>query len=86
MSMCALIGTADGSIDNAERTKVSGLITGNEALKVFPAAELTQKFDFYAGKLQSKVLRRLREGRRPRGVLRRRHLTDGVRPVARGPV
>jgi tellurite resistance protein TerB len=53
MAMCALIAAADGSIDNAERTKVSGLITSNEALKVFPPAELTQKFDFYASKLQS---------------------------------
>jgi tellurite resistance protein TerB len=53
MAMCALIAAADGSIDNAERAKVSGLITSNEALKVFPAADLTQKFDFYASKLQS---------------------------------
>jgi tellurite resistance protein TerB len=53
MAMCALIAAADGSIDNAERAKVSGLITSNEALKVFPAHELTQKFDFYASRLQS---------------------------------
>jgi len=53
MAMCALIAAADGTIDNAERAKVSGLITSNEALKVFPAHELTQKFDFYASKLQS---------------------------------
>ena len=53
MAMCALIAAADGSIDNAERAKVSALITSNEALKVFPAHELTQKFDFYASKLQS---------------------------------
>jgi tellurite resistance protein TerB len=53
MAMCALIAAADGSIDDAERAKVSGLITSNEVLKVFPAAELTQKFDFYASKLQS---------------------------------
>ena len=53
MAMCALIAAADGSIDNAERAKVSALITSNDALKIFPAAELTQKFDFYAGKLQS---------------------------------
>ena len=52
MAMCALIAAADGSIDDAERAKVSGLITSNEVLKVFPAAELTQKFDFYASKLQ----------------------------------
>jgi tellurite resistance protein TerB len=53
MAMCALIAAADGTIDNAERVKVSGLITSNEALKVFPASELTQKFDFYASRLQS---------------------------------
>ena len=53
MAMCALIAAADGTIDNAERAKVSALITSNEALKVFPAHELTQKFDFYASKLQS---------------------------------
>jgi tellurite resistance protein TerB len=53
MAMCALLAAADGSIDNAERAKVSSLITSNEALKVFPAHELTQKFDFYASKLQS---------------------------------
>jgi tellurite resistance protein TerB len=53
MAMCALIAAADGTIDNAERAKVSGLITSNDALSVFPAPELTQKFDFYASKLQS---------------------------------
>jgi tellurite resistance protein TerB len=53
MAMCALIAAADGSIDTAERATMSGLITSNEALKVFPAAELTQKFDFYASRLRS---------------------------------
>lgn len=53
MAMCALIAAADGSIDDSERATMSGLITSNEALKVFPAAELQQKFDFYASKLQS---------------------------------
>jgi tellurite resistance protein TerB len=53
MAMCALIAAADGSIDDSERATMSGLITSNEALKVFPANELQQKFDFYASKLQS---------------------------------
>jgi tellurite resistance protein TerB len=53
MAMCALIAAADGSIDDAERAKVTGLITSNDALSVFPAHELTQKFDFYASKLQT---------------------------------
>jgi tellurite resistance protein TerB len=53
MAMCALIAAADGNIDAAERAKMAGLITSNDVLRVFPAAELTQKFDFYASKLQS---------------------------------
>jgi tellurite resistance protein TerB len=53
MAMCALIAAADGTIDDAERAKVTGLIANNEALSVFPANELTQKFDFYASKLQT---------------------------------
>jgi tellurite resistance protein TerB len=53
MAMCALIAAADGSIDDAERAKVAGLIANNDALSVFPAQELSQKFDFYSSKLQS---------------------------------
>jgi tellurite resistance protein TerB len=53
MAMCALIAAADGTIDNAERAKVTGLITSNDVLSVFPAHELTHKFDFYASKLQT---------------------------------
>ncbi|OZD05384.1 Tellurite resistance TerB [Rhodococcus sp. 06-156-3C] len=51
MAMCALIAAADGTIDPAERQKTAALISGNEALKVFPAEELRQKFDWYCDKL-----------------------------------
>src|SRR5687767_1566036 len=50
MAMCALIASADGSIDSSERQKTAALITSNETLKVFPASELKQKFDFYCDK------------------------------------
>jgi tellurite resistance protein TerB len=52
MAMCALIAAADGSIDPEERRKTEGFIRNNEALKVFPADELLEKFNFYASKLQ----------------------------------
>jgi tellurite resistance protein TerB len=52
MAMCALIAAADGSIDPEERVKTEGFIRNNEALKVFPADELLQKFNFYASKLE----------------------------------
>ena len=52
MAMCALIAAADGSIDAAERTKVSALISSNDVLSMFPADELQQRFDFWADKLQ----------------------------------
>ena len=51
MAMCALIAAADGSIDASERQKTAALITSNETLKIFPASELKQKFDFYCDKL-----------------------------------
>lgn len=51
MAMCALIAAADGSIDGAEKQKTAALITANETLKVFPAAQLKEKFDFFCGKL-----------------------------------
>jgi len=53
MAMCALIAAADGRIDDAERTKVSALITSNDVLAVFPPAELTTKFDIYCNKLST---------------------------------
>jgi tellurite resistance protein TerB len=51
MAMCALIAAADGSIDSSERSKTAALITSNETLKIFPASELKQKFDFFCDKL-----------------------------------
>ncbi len=51
MAMCALIAGADGSIDGVERQKTAALIANNETLKVFPAAQLKEKFDFYCNKL-----------------------------------
>ena len=51
MAICALIAAADGSINTAERQKTTALIVSNETLKIFPASELNQKFDFYCEKL-----------------------------------
>ena len=53
MAMSALIAAADGSIDPEERMRTEGFIRSNEALRVFPIDELLEKFNFYAGKLQS---------------------------------
>ena len=51
MAICALIAAADGSINTDERQKTTALIVSNETLKIFPASELKQKFDFYCEKL-----------------------------------
>jgi tellurite resistance protein TerB len=51
MAICALIAAADGTINSAERQKTAALIVSNETLKIFPALELKQKFDFYCEKL-----------------------------------
>ena len=51
MAMCALIAAADGTIDGKEKSKTAALIGNNDTLKVFPAAELKEKFDFFCGKL-----------------------------------
>ena len=53
MAMCALIASADGSIDPEERRKTAALITSNETLKIFPASELKEKFDFYLDKVEA---------------------------------
>lgn len=51
MAMCALVAAADGSIDDSERAKVSGLITSNEALSNFPPESLRSTFETYCAKL-----------------------------------
>lgn len=51
MAMCALIASADGSIEPEERRKTAALIASNETLKIFEASDLKQKFDFYLDKV-----------------------------------
>jgi tellurite resistance protein TerB len=53
MAVCALIAAADGSIDKSERGKVVGLITSNDVLSIFPAADLRADFDHFCDKLES---------------------------------
>ena len=53
MAMCALIAAADGSISGQEKGKIATLITQNEMLKIFPAAELKQKFDHFCDKISA---------------------------------
>ena len=52
MAMCALIAAADGSIDPEERRKTAGFIGSNDVLSVFDVAELQEKFNWYASKLE----------------------------------
>lgn len=51
MAMCAMIAAADGSVSGQEKGKIATLITNNEMLKIFPAAELKQKFDHFCDKM-----------------------------------
>lgn len=51
MAMCAMIAAADGSVGGQEKSKIAALITQNEMLKIFPAAELKQKFDHFCDKM-----------------------------------
>lgn len=51
MAMCGMIAAADGSISGQEKSKIAALITNNEMLKIFPAAELKQKFDHFCDKM-----------------------------------
>ncbi|MCQ4214572.1 MULTISPECIES: tellurite resistance TerB family protein [Streptomyces] len=51
MAMCALVAAADGTIDPAERRRVAQLITSNEVLQNFPAADLQRRFDENLDKL-----------------------------------
>ena len=51
MAMCAMVAAADGTVSGAEKTRIATLILNNETLKVFPASELKQKFDFFCDKM-----------------------------------
>ena len=53
MAICALIAAADGSIDPEERRKTAGFISSNDVLSIFPASELLEKFNHFAGKLEA---------------------------------
>ncbi|QKV69809.1 tellurite resistance TerB family protein [Streptomyces harbinensis] len=51
MAMCALVATADGSVDPVERQRVAALIGTNEVLQNFPADDLRQRFNRYVDQL-----------------------------------
>ncbi|MCK1794916.1 TerB family tellurite resistance protein [Streptomyces sp. XM4193] len=51
MAMCALVAAADGSIDPAERQRVSALIASNDVLRNFPPQDLQSRFDDNCQKL-----------------------------------
>lgn len=53
MAMCAMIAAADGEISGQEKAKIATLITQNEMLKIFPAAELKAKFDHFCSKIEA---------------------------------
>jgi tellurite resistance protein TerB len=53
MAMCALIAAADGSIAPEEKRKTAGFISSNDTLSIFPASELLEKFNHFAGKLEA---------------------------------
>lgn len=45
---CAMVAAADGSIDSAEKSKMTGFINRNEALKVFDMGQVIARFTYYA--------------------------------------
>jgi tellurite resistance protein TerB len=51
MAMCALVAAADGSVDPSERQRVASLISTNQVLQNFPAADLQQRFNRYVDQL-----------------------------------
>jgi tellurite resistance protein TerB len=53
MAICALVAAADGSIDPAERQRVTALITSNDVLKNFEASDLEKRFNDYLTKLSA---------------------------------
>lgn len=47
MAICALVATADGRVDDAEKQAIANCITSLDALKVFAPADLIAKFNEY---------------------------------------
>ncbi len=51
MAACALIGAADGKIDQQERTRTAQFITSSDKLKSFDVGKLRDKYDAYCDKI-----------------------------------
>ncbi|MDT9686578.1 TerB family tellurite resistance protein [Streptomyces sp. TRM76323] len=51
MAMCALVATADGSVEPAERQRMEELIVSNEVLQNFPADQLRQRFNQHVDRM-----------------------------------
>ncbi|MDB5045558.1 MAG: Tellurite resistance TerB [Deinococcus sp.] len=51
MAACALIGAADGKIDQQERTRTAQFITSSDALKAFNVADLRTKYERFCDKI-----------------------------------
>jgi len=45
---CAMIASADGTIDSSEKQKMAGFISLNQSLKVFNLNDVLQRFNYYA--------------------------------------
>lgn len=50
MATCALVASADGTVDSQERSKVAALIQKNELLQVFNGSDLKASFLAYCDK------------------------------------
>jgi len=55
MAICALVATADGSIQPEEKRKVAGCIGSTEALSAFDAKELKTQFENYCDEINEDV-------------------------------
>lgn len=51
MAACALIGAADGKIDQNERTRTAQFITSSDKLKTFNVSQLRDKYEAYSDKI-----------------------------------
>lgn len=53
MAACALIGAADGKIDQRERTRTAQFITSSDQLRAFDVSALRQKYEHSCDKITS---------------------------------
>lgn len=51
MAACALIGAADGKIDQQERTRTAQFITSSDKLRSFDVGKLRDKYEGYCEKI-----------------------------------